>query len=333
MVRVGLIGAGFMGGMHANCHAAVPEAELVAVADIREEEARKIADQHGAEALTSADDLIARDDIDLIDVCLPTYLHAEFAIRAMQAGKNVLCEKPMALNSADARTMVDVASETGVTFMVAHVIRFGPEYQVLKRVHDEAALGRLLAFSMTRVSPNPAWTWENWINNAGLSGAALVDLHCHDTDFVLYLLGEPAGISSIGTVKSGGWDYLFTQYFYPNIAVSAEGGWNMPAGFPFSMSYRAVFEEGTLDFSTSHSPTLALYPAAGGVEHPEVPVAEVEASDSGGNISDLGGYFNEIQYLVSCIESGGKPSVVTPEQALATVEMIEREMNSAAEKL
>jgi predicted dehydrogenase len=99
------------------------------------------------------------------------------------------------------------------------------------------------------------------------------------------------------------------------------------------MAYRAVFEKGTLDFSLEHSPTLALYPVEGGVVHPELPKPEVEASDAGGNISDLGGYFNEIQYFVNCIENNEEPTVVTPEDACKSVELIAQEIKSAQKKL
>jgi len=239
----------------------------------------------------------------------------------------------MALTFADAKEMAKTARKTGVKFMVAHVIRFWPEYQLLKEYHDKKKLGKLLALSMTRVSPRPTWSWNNWLMNPSKSGAALVDLHVHDADFVRYLLGEPQSVESAGTAKKGGWDYVFTQYGYPNIAVSAEGGWNMPPGFPFCMSYRAVFEKGTLDFSTSKSPSLALYPAAGGVEHPALPKPQVNAASAGGNISDLGGYYNEIRYFVDCILKGVEPQVVTPEDAAASVALIEREIKSAQKKL
>ena len=333
MVKVGLVGAGFMGHMHAECYANCPNAELVAVADIRKDNAKEVAAKHGAKALKSASTLFRRDDVDLVDICLPTYMHARFAVRAMRAGKHVLCEKPMALKLPDARRMVATARETGVKFMVAHVIRFWPEYQVLKEIYDEGRLGKLAALSLTRVSPNPTWSWEGWLNKAPLSGAALVDLHVHDADFVRYLLGEPLGLDTSGARREGGWDYLFTHYYYPDMVVCAEGGWNMPAEFPFSMGYRAVFEKATLDFSTSHTPTLALYPAEGGVEHPDLPKPDVAAADTGGNISDLGGYFNEIRYFVDCIDNHEEPTVVTPEDACASVALILKEIKSAEKKL
>lgn len=333
MVKVGLIGAGFMGHMHGNCYLNLPGAKLAAVADIRPEPAKEVAEPNGADVLQDAEQLIARDDIDVVDICLPTYMHAEWAVKAMEAGKHCLCEKPMALNSQDAQRMVAAAKKASVQFMVAHVIRFWPEYQVLKQTVDDGSLGELLVLSMTRVSPNPTWSWDNWLITPPKSGAALVDLHVHDADFVRYLLGEPKGVECQGTKKDGGWDYVFTQYQYPNKAVCAEGGWNLPPDFPFSMSYRAVFEQGTLAFSTADSPTLALYRAGGGAEHPEPPKVEVKAAASGGNISDLGGYFLEIQYFVDCVASGKAPDIVTPEDAAATVALVEKEMASAEAKL
>jgi predicted dehydrogenase len=99
------------------------------------------------------------------------------------------------------------------------------------------------------------------------------------------------------------------------------------------MAYRAVFEKGTLDFNSSRKPTLALYPVGGGVQHPELPKAEVSSTVSGGNISDLGGYFNEVKYFVDCVEKGHEPAIVTPEDALASVELIQKEFKSAEQKL
>ena len=329
MVKVGLIGTGFMGHMHGSCYASLPSAQLVAVADIRADQAKEVAGQNNAEVMEDANALIARDDIDVVDICLPTYMHAEWAVKAMEAGKHCLCEKPMALTLEDAEKMVEAADRTGVKFMVAHVIRFWPEYQVLKAFVDEGRLGRLLALSMTRVSPNPTWSWDNWLVTPPKSGAALVDLHVHDADYVRCLLGEPRGVEAQGTQKDGGWDYIFCQYRYPNMAVSAEGGWNMPPDFPFSMGYRAVFEQGAMEFNTSHSPTLAMYPSGGGVEHPEIPKVEVKSGASGGNISDLGGYFLEIQYFIECVANDRMPEIVTPEDACATVALIEKEIESA----
>lgn len=332
MVRVGLVGAGFMGGMHANCYAQIPNAELVAVGDVTPGKAKELAKQHGAKAYTTAAGVM-RQEIDIVDICLPTYMHAQYTCRAARKGLNVVCEKPMALKMRDANRMVRTVKETGVKFMVAHVIRFWPEYQVLKEYVDNGSLGKLLVLSLVRVSPRPTWAWENWLQNAELSGAALVDLHVHDADFVRYLCGEPERVETVGTKKEGGWDYVFTSYHYPDKAVSAEGGWNLPPEYPFQMAYRAVFEEGTLEFSTSHSPTISLYPQDGGVQHPALPEQPAATGDAGGNISELGGYYNELKYFVDCVERGEHPTIVTPDDALASLALVHQELKSAEKKL
>ena len=131
MVRVGILGAGFMGTMHANCYAQIPNAELVAIGDVTPGKAKELAKPHGAKAYATAAGLM-RQGLDIVDVCLPTYMHAKYTCSAARKGLNVVCEKPMALTMRDAKRMVKTVRETGVKFMVAHVIRFWPEYQLLK---------------------------------------------------------------------------------------------------------------------------------------------------------------------------------------------------------
>jgi len=334
MVRVGLLGTGFMGRMHAACYGNIPNAQLVAVADLRKDDAEEVAGPHGAKVYSSANSLFRRDDIDMVDVCLPTYMHARYVIKAARQGLNILCEKPMSHKLREAKRMVTAVRENGVKFMCAHVIRFWPEYQVLKKVKDEGRLGRLLVLSLTRVSPMPTWTWEGWILKGELSGGAHADLHVHDSDFVRYLCGEPQKVESVGSWSDvRGIDHMFTSYIYPDMAVFAEGGWNMPSAFPFEMAYRAVFEQGTLAFSTADSPSLALYREDGSVEHPEVPKVGAGTSEGAGNISDLGGYFNEIEYFVNCVENGCEPEVVVVEDSCKSVELITAELKSAKKKL
>jgi len=333
MVRVALLGAGFMGRMHGTCYSNIPEAKVVAVADKRTDLAKEIAAPHGAKVYGSADSVFRRDDIDMVDICLPTYMHAKYTIKAAQAGLSILCEKPMSHKVREARRMVEAVRAANVRFMCAHVIRFWPEYQVLKRYKDEGRLGQLLVLSCVRVSPKPTWTWEGWIVKHTLSGGALWDLHMHDTDFVRYLCGEPQKVDTVGVWSDeSGWDYVFTNYHYPDMAVSAEGGWNMPSSFPFEMAYRAVFERGTLVFSCAKKPTLTLYKHDGTSEAPEVPQVGVGAAAGAGNISELGGYYNEIKYFVECVAQGKPTDMVPIEDSCATVELLQAEQKSAEKK-
>lgn len=128
MVRIGLLGCGFIGKVHAKAYAQIPDAKVVAVVDRDSGRAKEVAEELGAEVVPVVDDLLSRQDIDMVDVCLPTYLHADHVIAAARAGKHVLCEKPMALSLEQADAMIEATEQAGVAFMVGHTLRFWPEY-------------------------------------------------------------------------------------------------------------------------------------------------------------------------------------------------------------
>ena len=141
MLRVGIIGAGGIAGQHAYCYQHIPEAKIVAVADIVPERAQKMAALFGADALDHGDKIIERDDIDVVDICLPTYLHSEFAIKAARTGKHVLCEKPIALNIEQGLQMIEETKKANVKFMVAHVLRYFPENVRAKQAMEDGTIG------------------------------------------------------------------------------------------------------------------------------------------------------------------------------------------------
>lgn len=329
MIKVGLIGAGFMGRTHAQCYAALPNAELVAVADVRKENAKEVAKETGAKAFPNADALIANADVDMVDICLPTFLHAEYTIKAAQKGLHILCEKPIALNVKEAEAMLRAADKAKVKFMVAQVIRFWPEYMVLRDWIKTKKLGKLISLNCTRVSPRPTWGWQNWLNKAAKSGSALVDLHIHDVDFIRYILGDPIEVDAYGTQSKGGWEHIFAVYTYPKkVSASAEGGWNFPASYPFKMAFSAVFAKGAIEFD-SRCAQLAVYPEDGEPLYPEIPTIDLDTGDRGGNLSDIAGYFNEIQYFVNCLEKNEHPKIVTAVDARDSLALAMKELKIA----
>jgi predicted dehydrogenase len=326
MVRVGLAGLGFMGGTHAQCHAALPNAELAAVCDPEEDRRTRFADTYDAKAFASLEGMLA-SDIDMVDICMPTYLHREAVEAAAAAKKHILCEKPMALTAADCDATMAAVDEAGVTFMVAHVIRFWPEYVVIKQILDSGRLGAIKWMSATRMSPPPTWSWNEWIFDPKRSGGAVLDLHVHDLDFITWVLGKPKAIYSGGvTTKLGALDSVFsTTSGHANGATGfAEGCLQMAPEFPFTMGLKVHLEGGSIDFSSRLTPTVLVAPSEGEIEFPEVPQPEVPASDSAGsagNIEALGGYFTEVQYFVDCVDRGQAPTTVTPEEAKQAVEI------------
>ena len=147
--------------------------------------------------------------------------------------------------------MVKAVRAAKIKFMVGHVIRFWPEYQLLKQYADEKPLGPLVSLALRRFGEMPTG-WKGWFRKPALSGGAALDLHIHDVDYVLYLLGKPKGLDSVGAYRGGSWDQIATHYHYPGVGVTAEGGW-WDAPEPFEMAFRAVFAKGILQLLLEES--------------------------------------------------------------------------------
>src|SRR5205807_3833345 len=161
------------------------------------------------------DDLLADPDIDLVDICNPTHLHPSTAIKALQAGKHVLCEKAIALEAKDADAMVRAANKAGKLLMVAHVLPFFPEFAFAAEAIRGGRFGRMLGGHFKRVISRPDWSAE--IGDAAKTGGPAVDLHVHDTHFIGLVCGVPKGVFSTGVVENGVVQHLTTSYDYgPN---------------------------------------------------------------------------------------------------------------------
>lgn len=335
MFKVGLVGWGSIGNVHGHAYKAMPDVKVVAVADVEPERRAKAAEFLDATPYASAEDLINNADVDMVDICLPTFLHSKYAVQALDKGRHVLSEKPMALNLEQCDAMIAAEKRSGKTLMVAHCVRFWPEYHYLKSVYDSGEFGKLQLLSMSRVGSKTMVSWKNWMLDPVLSGGQTVDRHIHDTDFVVYLLGMPAGVRTTGHFDEAGLSHVSTHFLYPDgPAVFAEGGGNIPLGYPFTTTYRAVFDKATIDFNSRIKPKLLVYPWDGKPYEPEYEISfsgEASTEATGANISALGAYWAEIRYLVDCIKSGKKPQVVTATQAKETLSVVLAEVESARE--
>ena len=324
MVKVGIVGAGFMGKMHAACYEVLDGAQLIGVADKDVGKAEEISDKYKIKAYRSLKGLL-EDPVDIVDICLPTYLHKEAVIESARAGKNVLCEKPIALSTDEATEMISESKKAGIKFMVAQAIRFWPEYAKLKEIFDDHPLGTLMSLSCRRFSPTPIWSWQNWMMDPEKSGSALIDLHIHDTDFILYLLGRPKSIfSKTSKTEIGHW-HVWSIFEYPDKIAVAEGGWHFAGNFPFMMAFTAFFEKGVVEFNSREEKTLAIYDGEN-IEYPEIQSKKTETDE---NISELGGFYKEIKYFVECVERDRAPEVITPEEAKDSLELVLAELKSA----
>ena len=329
MLRIGIVGWGFMGKMHFRCYKSDTNVEVTAICDA---DAKQLQNSSGvAGNISGAEDdldlsnislysdlskMLAEEKLDALSIASPTFLHASQTIEALNAGVHVFCEKPMALNSGDCREMAEVAKQSGKTLQIGHCIRFWPEYVQAKEIIDSQKYGKVLAATFQRLSLTPTWSWDNCFLDGKRSGGAMLDLHIHDTDYVQYVFGMPKEVFSRGVIgPSGEFDHTVTQYFYGNdCVITAEGGWIMAPGFGFEMSFKIMLEKVTLVYSSAQEPTFRIFPIDG-----ETIIPEITTGD---------GYSFEIQHFVDTLSGKAVPSIITPEQSGDSVKIIEAEKES-----
>ena len=328
MIKIGLIGCGFMGSMHSACYSVIEGVEVVAVADVRPEKAAEIAKNHpGCKIYSTGMELIENEKVDAVDICLPTFLHAEHAIAAMRAGMNVFVEKPVARTLAEGEEMIRVEKETGKMVQVGLVIRSWNEYMWLKENYDAGKFGKILCANFTRLSSRPTWGWESWLDNPDRSGTAALDLHIHDVDFVRYLMGEPTGLySRAGRNADGLLEHISTVFDYNGAAVTVEGGWGYPAAFPFTAVFRVVCEKCVVVLGGDG---LHVYWNDGTDEKVEVKEEFQGNNNAGGNLSSLGGYYNELKYFVGCLTTGSKNTRAPLDDSVKSLALVLNEIELA----
>ena len=323
MIKVGLIGCGFMGSMHANCYKNIDGVKVTAVADIRREKAEELA--NGADIYPDGKDLIANADVDVIDICLPTYLHAEYAILAMEKVKYLFVEKPVALTNAEAKAMQKKAKETGCRVQVGQVIRFWDEYVELKKIIESGVYGKVINANFRRISPRPTWGYNNWLLDIKISGGAAQDLHVHDTDYVLSVFGEPKNFYSVKNKSGEQNSYINTIMKYQDFVVSVEGTWDLPSTHPFEATFRVVFEKATIENAGGK---FTCYTEDGAKEI-VIEKKELSGGYKGGNISDLGGYYNELVYFTDRVKNGEEIAKATLKDASKSLSFVLKEIKNA----
>jgi predicted dehydrogenase len=329
VIGVGVVGLGFMGATHLGAYARAAEAglgcRLVAVADASAE--RRAGRRSGGGNLASgADDrlfdpatvrayehpeqLFADPGVQLVSICTPTDTHVALATAAIKAGKHVLVEKPVAVRSVDAARLRDEARRhPHVKVLPAMVMRFWPGWAWLKEKVDSGEFGSLRSLYLERLGSRPAWN-PGFYADAARSGGALVDLHIHDADFVLWLLGRPSEVVTTGTLEQMSTVYRFHR---GPASVVATGGWGQQAGFGFRMCYLANFERATAEFDLARGDRPVLLSDAAGQRAVDLPT--------------LGGYDAEVRHMLAVVRGDERPRC-TLDDAVTVAHLLEAEQAS-----
>lgn len=316
-----MLGLGFMGSTHLKAMRSVAGVELAAVYSSDE---RKLSgdltsiqgnlggpgeklDFSSVRQYREIDPLLADPSIDAVDICLPTDLHEWAAVEALRAGKHVLVEKPMALDGFGGDRMINAARRAGRVLMTAHVLRFFPEYAVLRDGIADGKLGRMRFASFRRRCAAPAW--GGWLQDPARSGGGVFDLLIHDADMCLYLFGKPKTVSASGVIDAAaGIDCISAQLFYADgSVVLIGGGWYPPGEYPFSMEYSVAFDGGSVEYSSSGCPPT-LYP-----RNAPAQVLPLDPHD---------GYAAEIEYFASCCRHKSAPERCPPAESSMAVKLM-----------
>lgn len=310
-VRIGLIGLGFMGSTHFGIHKANPDAVITALADVDERKRKgdissvagnignadnsKPLDLTGVKVYESGFDLIHDPNVDMVDICVPTPYHADLVKAAIAAKKYVFSEKPLCRNLEEASELAKAVKSAEKYVNFGLCVRAWPEYDFLKTEYKKGSFGKVLSATFRRLSPSIAGKhWEDWFMDGKRSGGALLDMHTHDTDFIVYMLGRPNAVTSIGrsiVSREKGIDHVITFYHYDDgSVVEAEGCWGAPSTTPFEMTFQVICEKATIRLMAEG---FKIYWNDGRIETPAV-----EATT---------GWHVELKYFVDCIKNNIVP--------------------------
>lgn len=313
MQKVALIGCGTMGRTHANGYLSIPEAKVVAVCDINAEKAAKLASLHGAKTYNDYKTMVENEDIDILDICLPTFLHKQYAVDAMKRGLNVFSEKPIALKVEDAEEMIRTAKECNVKFSVGHVVRYFPSYHQVKEMTEAGRLGSPRLIRTTRNQGFPGWSRENWYQDYSRSGGPIVDLVIHDFDWILDTFGDVERVyasSFNGDVK--GQEHCMCILRLKNGAMAhVEGSWAYPQGSIFRMTYEVVGTDAQVEYDSVSDAPIHLQTNIDGIHYDTFSNPMLGLSDP---------YTAEIRSFILSVENNRDPEV-TGEQALKALKV------------
>ena len=309
MLKVGLVGVGGISGAHIPAWQSMEDVELVALCDVRPEQMTRYPELR---QYTDMDDMLAKEQLDILDICLPTYLHADAAVKAMERGIHVLSEKPVSLKTEDVHRLYETAKRNNVRFMVAQVLRFWPEYVYLKEIYDSGRYGKLLSGRMARLGHMPGWSWDNWMKDESRSGLVPFDLHIHDLDFMVYTFGKPKQVSSF-RARRPDQDVFTAVYQFDGFYVDSEATW-YAAPYPFHATYRFQFEKALIVLDGA----LTVYEVDG-----KTFTVGADGGETGGlELPPTNAYANEIRYFADCVKAGCDADRVKEEELETVVKIL-----------
>ncbi len=323
MIRIAIVGTGGMGTVHYHNYAHIPGCQVAALVGITEQ-SRQSAAEWGLPLYPDIASMARAQSVDVVDVCTPTFMHKEHVTQALSLGLHAITEKPVALRAQDAREMFDLAERQGKLLLVAQVLQFTKEIEILRGLVRGGEYGKPLDAHFERLAAAPRWSQNGWLFDREKSGLLPFDLHIHDLDIIVSLFGRPERVSF---TSCGGADKAYKEHYrflygYPTLNVSAEAAW-FNADFPFTARWRVYFEQAVL---VNEAGSLTAY----AFDHPPrvFDTADEIQIPTGINLPPTGMFYRELSHFVDCIRRGEPSERVGREQIMTVIELLE-EMSAA----
>lgn len=315
---VAIIGGGFISNIHAQCYKNLG-IKIEAMADISEKVRQEFKEKYNCKTYSSAEEMLENvsDNIDLVDICAPTFLHEELILLALKYNKHVICEKPLSINIDFVENIIDKFENNSRYLMTAQVLRFWAEYVKIKEWIEEGVFGNIKLVSAMRLAQHPK---SEWFYNPKKSGGGIFEFHIHDIDFLCYLFGDIKEVYANGSKdENESWDFINSSIKFKNgISASAQGIFGITDNYPFTANMKVIGDKATAEYSLSagvnldsdgkQSNSLILYRKG------KEPIIE--------NIKSKDAYELELEYFIDCVKNNKKPEIVNLDSIKRTIKTI-----------
>ncbi len=340
MLNVGIAGIGTMGMTHYLAYQQVPGVKIRALynrdprrlsGDWRGIQgnfgpAGRLTDLAGISTYSEIDALLADPRLDVVDICLPSWMHARVAIDALGHGKHVFCEKPLALDGTNAERMLAAARAAGKQLLVGHVVPFMPPFAFAYQAVRGGKYGRLLGMQLKRIIADPLRLPDYY--DPRKVGGPLLDLHIHDAHFIRLLCGMPKTVQSRGRMRGEVVEFVQTQFLFddPSLVVGAAGGVIRQQGRSFAQGFEIHLERATILFD---------FAMIGGRPHVATPLTLLDARgkvrrSAAGSDDPADAFVAELKEMVRSIRTGKPSAILAGDLARDAVVLCQREAQSVA---
>lgn len=299
MLKVLVIGAGDIGKIHIECYESMKSVNVAGVVDLQEELDLNTTNLKRYPTIEHA--IADLEDIDIIDVCLPTDLHGEYIKKSTNYSRNIICEAPLAKDGMGTSDIISYCDKKNVNLFVGHIGRFSPEYKQAKEVIEAESIGDV---GVVRTTRNASLTEDS---SDDKSGGVILNTLIHDLDFLRWCFGEVDRIFAKSTYGRGYSDIdyaLVTLRFRNGIIAHLEGSWTHNE---FYTTFDIAGSKGVIEFDSRNEKPLVSFINQ-----------DVSKSSKPKSLMNNSPYFHELAHFVQCVESGQDP-IVTPNDALQAV--------------